>query len=390
MTFNRKRFKKASFKGATFSFDSSSVGGGIKFADLDYPSSRRDIEFIGTKKKDFTIQCYTDGSRNFKERDQLVKKLENKKAGILKHPLLGSFYCQAITYLMQDSIQKLGKTDFSIEFRQISKEDTILKKSKGFLASLKSKILGDYEAVFDKAFESVKNAKEKFDSATETLQNVAEKINDVANTISSAGDGFGDFSTAINQVVGSANNLVQSPRVLASNLKIAFQNLEVAYNSSKDLFNVCKNLFNINEKDRDAVGNSANSNAIRNNQEEINKMVQVYAIATAIANCVDIDFQNTDEVNQVINDIAIDLSIYDSAIKSSLIQMRAEALNILYEQSVSLPNINLYNVAKPISINILTYSIYGSLDKKEAIRKLNIINDVRAVSGQIKILTENA
>lgn len=387
-TFNRKRFREASFKKAKFEFKSSSADGGIKFADFDYPSSKREIKYLGTRKKDFTIECYTNDSKNFKARDNLIKKLEDKKAGLLKHPLLGNFYCYAISYSCKDSINELGKTDFTIEFRQVDTDNALLKKSKGFLESLKSNILGKYEDVFDKAWDNVKNAKEKFDSAVDTLKDVSEKINNVANTISSAGDSFGDFATSINQIIGSANNLVQSPRILASNLKTAFQNLGVAYNSSKDLFNVCKNLFNINEKDRDVIGNSENSIAIRNNQEELNKMVQVYAIATALDACVNIDYENTDEINQVINDIAIDFSEYDVAVKSSLIQMRAEAISILYEQAVSLPNVIYYNIDKPKSINLVVYSIYGSLEKKEAIRKLNNIQDSRFVSGQIKILTD--
>ena len=138
------------------------------------------------------------------------------------------------------------------------------------------------------------------------------------------------------------------------------------------------------------VGNSAKSNAIRNNQNEINKMVKVYAIATALSNCVNISFENTEELNQVINDISIDLSAYDQEIKANLTQMRAEAITLLYEQAVSLPNINYYQVDKPTSINILVYSIYGSVDKKETIRKINNIKDSKKVSGTIKILTSNA
>jgi len=388
MTFNTSRFGTASFKGVKFNFNSSSFDGGIKFADFDYPTSRREIQYLGTKKKDFTIECYTDDSKSFKARDNLIKKLDEKKAGLLKHPLLGSFFCQATSYSCKDSISQLGKTNFSIEFKQVDKDNVLLAKAKGFLSALKSEILGDYEAVFDKAWESVKNAKEKFDSATATLQDVAEKINNVANTVASAGDSFGDFSTAINQVIGSTKNLVQSPKTLASNLKIAFQNLTVAYNNSKDLFKVCKNLFDINEKDREAIGNSNNSVAIRNNQAELNKMVQVYAIATALEACVNIEYENNEEINEIINNIAIDFSGYDTQIKSALIQMRAEVIKILYEEAVSLPNVALHYVEKPKSLNLIVYSIYGSIEKKEAIRKLNNISDSRNVEGKIKILID--
>ena len=391
MTFNIKRLKTASFKGAKFIVETSSIDGGIKSAELDYPSSRREMEFIGIRKYDFRIQCFTDDTRNFKSSEKLIKKLKNKTPGILKHPVLGSFYCYAISFNRQDNIQtELGKTYFTIEFKEVDKEDALLKKAKGVLAKIKSNILGKYEDVFDKAFEAVQNSKEKFDSATETLQNVADTINQVANAIATAGESFGDFVTSINQFKASINNLVQSPKLLARNLKISFQNLEVAFSSKKDVFNVCKNLFTIDKRDSIAVGNSANSNAIRNNQDEINKMVQVYAIATAIANSVDISFENTSELNELINAISIDFSKYDPEIKSDLTQMRADALIILYQDAVSLPNINYYEVNKPVSINVLTYSIYGSLAKKEDIRKLNNIKDVRSVSGTIKILTDNA
>jgi hypothetical protein len=67
--------------------------------------------------------------------------------------------------------------------------------------------------------------------------------------------------------------------------------------------------------------------------------------------------------------------------------MKIEATNIFSQLAISLPNIANYEVFNPISLNCLTYKLYGSLDQKETIRLLNNFGDTSKIQGTIKILT---
>ena len=395
--FNNSKIKPASFKKAKFLFDTSNIKGGIKFAEFEYPKTdKRDIETLGKMLKKISVNCFVDCNKNYKQRDKLQEAFDNPKAGYLSLPFYKKFYGYVVEYSFSDAKNAVGNTSVSFEFVEVSKYGKNKKNGKGFLANLKSKILGKYEEQFDKGFSNVSKYKEKFDSAVDTLKEVANKVNQVASAIggasavSGAANSFGDFSTAINQIVNSSINLVQSPKVLSQNIKIAFDNLSLAYNSTTDLFKVCKNLFNINEKDRNQIGNSQNSIDIRNNQDLINQLIKINALTLAYETSANIDYSNTQELNQVIADLEFGFSqigsISDRSILDDLQALRYEAINYLNELSLSVPNVVDYEVISPTPLTKILFNLYGNDDNKDIIISLNNINDTSSITGNIKVL----
>ena len=389
--FNQSRTKTATFRKANFIFVDSSIKGGIKFAEYEYPNNnRRDLEQLGGMLKKITISGLIDCNVNYKKRDKLQKIFDEPKAGLLSLPFYKKMHGYITEYSFNDSNNAVGQTGFTCEFVEVSKDKKNKKTGKGFLANLKSKILGKYEEQFDKAWEAVANVKEKFDSAVETTKNVANKMNQVASSVAGAGDSLGDFSSSINEIINSANKLVNSPKVLFSNLKVAFDNLGVAYNSSKDLFNVCKNLFGIDEKDRVQIGNSIVSQDIRNNQNLINQAVRTNALTLAYQTAVDIDYSNTQEINDVIASLEngfclIDLSI-DREIIDLLHSLRYNAINELNQLRLSVPNVVEYEVKNPTPLINIIFNLYGNDDNKDTIIAINNFQDTSSVVGNIKVL----
>ena len=389
--FNNSKIKPASFKKAKFLFDTSNIKGGIKFAEFEYPKTdKRDIETLGKMLKKISVNCFIDCNKNYNQRDKLQQAFDNPKAGYLSLPFYKKFYGYVVEYSFNDAKNAVGNTSVSFEFVEISKYGKNKKNGKGFLATLKSKILGKYEEQFDKAIATVKDKKEKFDSAVDTLKKVANKINQVASAIGGAGDSLGDFSTAINEIVNSSINLVKSPKILAQNVKTAFDNLSVAYTSSKDLFKVCRNLFNINEKDRNQIGNSQNSIDIRNNQDLINQLIKINALTLAYETSANIDYSNTQELNQVIADLEFGFSqigsIADRSIIDDLQALRYEAINYLNELALSVPNVVDYEVIASTPLTKILFNLYGNDDNKDIIISLNNINDTSSITGTIKVL----
>lgn len=389
--FNPSRTKTATFRKANFIFVDSSIKGGIKFAEYEYPNNnRRDLEELGGMLKKITINGLVDCNVNYKKRDKLQKIFDEPKAGILSLPFYKKMYGYITEYSFNDNNNAVGQTSFTCEFVEVSRDKKNKKTGKGFLADLKSKILGKYEEQFDEAWKAVFNVKEKFDSFVETVKNVANQMNQVASSIAGAGDSLGDFSSSINEIINSANRLANSPKALFSNFKIAFDNLGVAYNSSKDLFNACKNLFGIDEKDRTQIGNSIVSQDIRNNQNLINQAIRINALTLAYQTAVDIDYSNTQEINDVIASLENGFSLIDLSIDREIIDLlhnlRYNTINELNQLRLSVPNVIEYEVKNPMPLINILFNLYGNDDNKDTIIAINNFQDTSSIVGNINVL----
>lgn len=391
--YNPSRIRTASFKGAKFYFQSSDLKGGIKFAEFNYPKTdKRNIESLGKLLKKISITAVIDCNKNYSARDKLQKAFDEPKAGNLSLPFYKKFYGFVTEYSLRDSATAVGNIDVNFEFVEVSKNSNLKKPDKGYLANLKSQILGAYEDDFDKAFAKVVDAKEKFDSFVDTLTEVSTTINQFASGVAGAGDSLGDFTTSINQIVLSANNLAKAPKTLANNVKLAFDNLSVAYNSSKDLFNACSAMFGIDIKDREQLGNSQNSIDIRNNQDLLNDLFKINALTLGYQVSAEITYSNTQELNDVINQLengynAFDKTrITDTSIINNLQNLRYQAISFLNSQSLSIPNITTYTVQSPIPLINILFNLYGNDTNKEALINLNNFADTSNIQGEIKVL----
>lgn len=392
--FNTARLPDGQFRDAFFFYQESSGSGGRKTQTHEYPNkTERYVEDLGGLEKKFTLNVFTDDNVSYSERDALIKELDKAGVGTLVHPSFGDLEVVVVGYTFAESVKELGITKFTINFEVASQNvlPTKTTATKGRLAQLKSDILGDNEKAFDDGWQSVKNAKAKFDSGVKTLKRTANKINNIAKQIQGAGDSFADAITSLNQIVNSANKLVQAPSVLASNLRTSFDNLGVAFKNSKDLFNTTKKLFGFNESDQAIVGNSQIQKDIKTNQDQLNNFVNVAVLAIAYDASVNIEYNNLQELNQVIADLENGFNqlpdTIDKNLRDALLQMKIEATNIFSELAISLPNVASYNIINPISLNNLIFKLYGSLELKETIRLLNNFGDTSQIQGNIKILT---
>ena len=392
--FNIARLPTASFRDVEFAYQESSTDGGRKTVSHEYPSRKeRYVEDLGGIEKKFSITAWTDDNVSFSDRDALIGALEGAGVGTLIHPTLGTHEVACIGYNCSDNTKELGITKFTITFEVASLNilPSVLKGNKGFLANLKSKILGKQEENFNKGWKSVTKAKAKFDSAVKTTKNASNEINRVSKLVQGSADTFSDFTTSINQIIASTNSLVQSPSILASKFRTAFDNLSVAYSSSQQVFDVVKNLFGSDSSDRQATGNSKQEQDIKANQDQVNNMVNACAIALAYNAAGNISYATLDDLNLVNNQLekgfALLPTTLDRDIYALILDMRVEATNIFSKLAISLPNVADYEVVNPTSLNTLVYTLYGSLELKEIIRTLNNFQDTSRISGTIKILT---
>lgn len=372
-----------SLNGIVCYLQSTTCNGGRKVVSNEYPyRDLRYIQDLGGLERKFTINVITDDSEGFENKKKLLKMLDDGGQLEMSHPDYGDLKVFCLSYTAENNyINEVGLTRISLNLEVASLNIfPLTAKKKGFLARLKSAILGKNEEKFNKAWKAVKKVKGTFDNTVKTMNSVSKKMKQVAKKIQGAGDGFGKFTSGLNDLALSAKQLVQSPTLLIANLKANFNNLATAYSTAKDVFNIAKDLAKLNFDDINMDGNS----------QQITNYIVSSAMATCYEQVVLIDYKTTDEIDIAIKELetafknmpsTIDKDIYDL-----LNQARIEAMNTLNALAISLPSLNKININNPISLTNLCYSLYGNLDLLETISKLNKIIDPTAISGDIWIL----
>jgi ABC-type transporter Mla subunit MlaD len=391
--FNTRKLRQASFKGVEFFYQDSTIDGGRKTITHEYPDTNtRYVEDLGKLEKSFSITAMVDNNVNYSSRDALIDVLEQEGVGVLIHPEYGTNNVALKGYSVSNNINNLGVTTFNMTF-EVAEQNRFpqtTKGNKGFLANLKSSLFGTNEAAFDAAWESVVNKKQQFDSAVNTTKQASREIQRVSATIEGAVDGLSDYVTTLNQLVDDAAELVQTPSDLSTKLSLMFSNLEVAYNKTEDVFDVASELFGFDQTDRNSSGSSTQQTQIKNNQDQINNFINAGAMATAYNAAANITFTNFDQVNEVNTKLedgfAALPSNLDKDVYKSLLEMRIQTNEILTNLAISLPRVSTYNTRK-VSLNVLTYNLYGSLDKKDDVKMLNDFLDTSRIEGEIKILS---
>jgi len=376
-------YDEFSLNGINCYLQSTTCNGGRKVVSNEYPyRDLRYIQDLGGLERKFTINVITDDTEGFENKKKLLKMLDDGGQLEMSHPDYGDLKVFCLSYTAEnDYIKEVGLTRISLNLEVASLNIfPLTAKKKGFLARLKSAILGKNEEKFNKAWKTVKKVKGTFDNTVKTINSVSKKMKQVAKKIQGAGDGFGKFTSGLNNLALSAKQLVQSPTLLVANLKANFNNLATAYSTAKDVFNIAKDLAKLNFNDINMDGNS----------QQITNYIVSSAMATCYEQVVLIDYKTTDEIDIAIKELetafknmpsTIDKEIYDL-----LNQARIEAMNTLNALAISLPSLNKININNPISLTNLCYSLYGNLDLLETISKLNKIIDPTAISGDIWIL----
>jgi len=394
--FNIGKLPVGSFRGAEFHLQDISTDGGRQTITHQYPgSSNRYVEDMGGFDQKFIVSVLVDNNVNYDDRDALKIALTTSGSGSLVLPTSSADELQvvAIGYNQIDNINELGISRFTINF-EIASLNVLpggSKANKGFLSGLKDSILGENKAAFDKTWKSVKDTKSKFDSANKTIKKAMREVDRATRVAQGSLDTISDLTTTINQVVATSANLVQTPAALSTKMKQVFDNLSVAYSSSQDVLDVCKSMFGFNERDQDASGSSQFKQDIKNNQDQVNNLINASALALAYNAAATIDYSNYDELSTVNSDLENGFELLPNNLNRDvyrlMLSMRIELTNIFGTLSIRLPRVITYDVLNPVSLNVLVYDLYGSLDLKNTIRDLNQFVDTSQIQGSIKILS---
>jgi len=107
------KFKKATYRGIPFLYQSTNESGGFKTVEHLYPGSDNfQIEQLGKTPRKFNIEAKID----FNNRDAFDTVLNTPGSGLLSHPMYGNFIVKVTQYTKNDSKDQLGFYDYTVEF----------------------------------------------------------------------------------------------------------------------------------------------------------------------------------------------------------------------------------------------------------------------------------
>jgi hypothetical protein len=399
---NKDKLPNATFKDVPFLWQNDTISNeGRRTVTHEYPDAppqrARDVEDLGASNDTINVVAQIDYSANFSLRDNFLNALNSEGSGTLILPTEDPIEVSVKTYSRDNSLQRLGVVSFNISFEQTgaNRFPEVVRGSIGEVTTLKDEVLDQNNSFLSNSWESVKGSKVLFDSAvsklTDSINNKENGIRKIASSVRSQGDGFSEFSASLNAIVDSAIDLVQSPSRLGDELQTAFNNLELAYETSGDLFDATKGLFGFSAGDKTITGTSSIQDKKIKNQDLLNDLISTNALVIAYNAAVQIDFQSTNELDQVNEDLEngflmVDTNI-DNDIYQNLLSIRQEANAILETLRVGLPTITTLEDIPAQPLITLVYGLYGSYDNMDLVENLNNFTDVTSVSGDIRVIS---
>lgn len=399
---NKNKLPNATFKDVPFLWQSESVQNqGRRTVKHEYPDAppqrARFVEDLGSSNDTINIVAQIDYSEDFTLKDNFLNALKSEGSGTLILPTQEPKEVSVTTYSEDNSLQRLGVASFGVTFEQTEENrfPEIARGSTGEVTALKDEVLEQNNNFLSSSWESVKGSKVLFDSAlsklTDSVDNKENGIRKIASSVRSQGDGFSEFTASLNAIVDSAIDLVQSPSRLGDELQTSFSNLELAYDTSGDLFNASKGLFGFSAGDETITGTSSIQRKKIINQDLLNDLISTNALVICYNAAVQIDFQSTNELDQVNSDLEngfllVDPDI-DNDIYQNLLLIRQEANTILETLRVGLPTITTLNFPNPQPLITIVYSLYGSYDNMDLVENLNTFTDITSVSGDVRVIS---
>lgn len=391
-----RTFRRATYNGVAFSYQNSNVKGARKTVTHEYPNADvRVIEDLGKYLKAFKISAIIDNNQ-IGNKDELLTELDKEGPGELVHPLYGNKQVVVKEYNARDSIQQLGAVFIDIEFEEAS-EPVFPLGSFANLGSFVSQAQAAHQLIGEALFK-INKVKAVFDSAVSKVQRAADLLDTLSRTITNSGESVTSLSNALISLKENTNSLINSPEVLFNTLSISANNLARAYNediggevdeSTRTL--ALNSLSSIGDSDENVVGTSPNLVQRITNQTLINNQLLISSLGLGYQYASERVYLSLDELNTERERLEVQYQNFAFTLLDPVFDI---ITNVRYLANLNFDNlalrlerINTISTA-PISLNVLTYSLYGSLANKDLVRGINSFLDPSNIEGDVRTLTD--
>lgn len=223
----RGNLRPASFRGASFLYDTTEDGGGRRVIQHEFPLRDEPYtEDMGRRARTHTLNAFVLGPDYMGARDALMDALEAEGPGTLIHPRLGSKEVAVDRYELVERTRRGGMAEFRIIFIEsgprelpVRTEDT----AAGLMAAAdaaEGSILDDFAAAFDVLslpVDMLASVGRTLDSAISAVENVVGAIMDpIMDLVTAPFDLAAQVMDGIRRVRGLAGGPLRIARMWQS------------------------------------------------------------------------------------------------------------------------------------------------------------------------------
>lgn len=386
----------ASYKGVNFLVTSARLAGGRKDVKHSYPNKNTQvIEDLGKMPRTYNLEIVITGADYIQARDRLINVLEEGGLGPLVHPFYGRIEnIAARTYTLNEDMTALGEGRLSVVFGP-SNDTGIPQASTNTLNNVaaKNKALQDaVKADIGEGFTVTESFTGNFSAAVELLNDTVDAFTENTSVLQASADEIDGYTRQISDFSENVLSLVTAPVALADSLGNLFSTVGNLYPTAAATAAVLTGFFDFGDGGAAVRPTTAGRVERANNANIINSAMQSMSLGYAYLNSVQIDFETTEEIEAVADNLEIQYKktaendgLSDDA-KSVMIDLRLAAQDFFEAEKLT--------VRKTITVHTsltsareLAYRYYGSSEDGERLVNLNDAQDVTFIEGRVKVLT---
>ena len=389
-----------SYKGVSFLIASSSIAGGRKDVQHNYPNSNKQtIEDLGLKPRVFTVAAIINADREnnnyIQRRDRFLSILEQGGPGTLVHPLYGQIdNVVARNFTLIEDLTELGDGKINITFT-VSDDLGVPVKSQNTLSVIENSFNGTIDAInSDVANNFSVNTfnLNSFSDAVGTLNDMVTEFNTNTNFLQATADQIDTFSRELTEFQTNITSLVRGPQALADSITTLFNVVGNMYPTFEATADVLAGFFDFDDNKTPRTENTA-SRIERNRNDNIMKAaMQNVSLSHAYFTTSQIDFETVTDIESRADDLEIQFQKAIAAdglqpeTKDTMKTLRDDVQQFFDDQKLTARQLINVNTSLT-STRLLSHQYYGNSDEGERIADINNTDDVTFIEGNVQILT---
>ncbi len=358
--------KTASFRGRKFSIESHEHESGRRAAKHQYPKhDEAFLEDLGQKSREFSINGFVSGSQCRDQRDRLLSACEEEGSGELIHPHYGKRTVVCTGCRVSESALERGIIYFAFQFTE-SGPPVKIDLIPSFLKNLSAfELMDNVSAFIESNYDTLDGSVDTLAASTELFEKSLSPIIALNSSLTSFNEDRNDFKNHI-------KDLSRTPGKCIRTLAEMFSPLSSPGVQPSQLLSPIEHAFSKEE----ALGGDIPLEFITPEQRQnLDVIIAVRLIAVSSLlqseSLGDLEDEDWFTLFQIMDDSLEETS--SDEIFLALERMRAELVNLI--NSIQHKKKESIHLMCSLPSLVLSYQLYGSLDKEGELLALNSIEN---------------
>ncbi len=385
------RLRGARYKGIDILVENSVITFGQKTVTHQYPNTNRtEVEYLGLADDQFELDIYVYGAGLIEKRAKLKKALANGKDGKLIHPFEGEVEVAVVAQpTITDDIGKSGITKFTVTFQKVTPQSYPSKSSGWSLANIAQAVNDIVDAVND-TIDGITNTfspsvlsnaiglndlMDSFDNA----MNVTYKLTDKATELN---EGILDFKRKL-------NTYAQFPSDMKASFKSLWNTINFIATSNSEQIKVLKIFYTFGDDYRVISTSTLERTERKKNQDTLVNAVLANSLALSFGTAAVIDYTNQEQLDEIRTTLEDQFEKVKELLNNDILQLIEDLRNqtLGYLDDLSLAEVIEIDTV-PTSVLLLSYQLYGTVDRYSDVYNLNKPYNPAFISGTVKVFNE--